>query len=222
MRATLRQFPTSPCGAMVRKLLHYKGIEFEAVDVDVVASKEQLLAAGGLMTPELKLPNGETLSDSERIALRLEELYPDPAILPPDHRGIQIALARYINGLESEFLRFALPDVAAYFRRLGGEHESTFRQIMDQYSGAGFCERAENERDATTVHAAHLLEPFEAALVGKAFLMGRVGLADFALYGQLQYLAISGELKIPAQFPNLRTFHGRIDRISGLLDDLEV
>ncbi len=202
---------------MVGKLLHYKGIEFDAVDVDIVASKEQLLGSVDLLVTELTLDDGETIAESERIALRLEELYPEPTILAPDQRGIQIALARYINSIEDEFCRLALPDVIAWFRRLGAEYEAVYRQITDRYSGAGFCERAENERGA--MHAIHLLGPFETALEGKAFLMGRIGLADFALYGELHWLAISGELKLPGRFPNLRAFHGRIDRISASLED---
>jgi len=204
---------------MLGKLLHYKGIEFDAIDVDIVASKEQLLspAAPELLVPELTLNDGEKIAASERIVLRLEELYPEPTILPPDQRGIQIALARYINSIEDEFWRLALPDVFAWFRRLGAEYEAAYRQITDRYSGAGFCERAENERG--TMHTIHLLGPFETALEGKAFLMGRIGLADFALYGELHSLAISGELKLPGKFPNLHAFHGRIDRISASLDD---
>src|SRR5258708_38231258 len=82
MKATLHQFPTSPLYAQVRQLLHYKGVEFETVEVDYLERKELLLASGGLMTPALTLPGGETIADAERIALRLEELYTEPTILP--------------------------------------------------------------------------------------------------------------------------------------------
>jgi glutathione S-transferase len=221
MSAKLRQFPTSACGAMVRKLLHYKGLEFDVDDVDILASKEQLLTSVELFIPQVTLTDGETIAASERIALRLEELYPEPTILAPDQRGIQIALERYIqNDAGTVLLRLAIPGLVAYFRRLGAEHEAAFRQIVDENFGAGFCARAEGERDAITAHAAHLLEPFEDALAGKAFLMGRIGLADFALYGQLYSLALSGELNLPREFPNLRAFHGRIDRISASLEDV--
>ncbi|SRR5579875_281583 len=223
MSAKLRQFPTSACGAMVRKLLHYKGIEFETVDLDVAASEAQLAVSGVPFVAELTLPNGETIAAAERIALRLEELYPEPTIMPPDQRGLQIALERYIqNDVATELLRLAIPDLVAYFRRLSAEHEAAFRQIVDETLGVGFCTQAEGERDAITERAANLLEPFEEALAGKAFLMGRIGLADFALYGQLYTLAVSGELKLPREFPNLRAFHGRIDRISASLDDLRI
>ena len=51
------------------------------------------------------------------------------------------------------------------------------------------------------------------------FLTGRIGLADFALYGQLYYLAFTGELKIPAEMKNLRAFFGRVERISSVVED---
>src|SRR5579872_5898042 len=137
MRATLYQFPTSPLGAKILKLLHYKGVEFETVAVDCLERKEQLLAAGGLMTPELKLPNGETLSDSEQIALRLEELYPEPTILPPDQRGLHLALQRYIDlDLGDALCRAALSDELAYFRRLSAKHEACFRLLRERKYGA--------------------------------------------------------------------------------------
>ncbi|HUY19821.1 MAG TPA: glutathione S-transferase family protein [Candidatus Binataceae bacterium] len=221
MPATLYQFPTSPLCAALRQILHYKGVEFEAVEVDYLERKELLLAAGGLLEPTLALPDGETVSGSEGIALRLDELYPEPTILPPELRGIHIALARYIDhDLEDALCRLALPDELACLRRLGAEHEAFFRLIRERKFGPGFCDRMAHEHPANLARAGVLLAPFEEALAGKAFILGRIGLCDFALYGQLHYLAISGQLKIPDQFPNLRAFYGRVDRISSTLDDL--
>ena len=223
MKATLHQLPTSPLCAQVRQLLHYKGVEFEAIEIDYLERKEVLLASGGPITPTLTLPGGETITGSERIALRLEELYPEPTILPPDLRGLHLALARYIDlEIEDALLRLALPDELAFFRQRGAEHEAFFRLIRERKFGPGFCDRMERESAANLAHPCALLAPFEEALFGKGFILGRIGLCDFALYGQLNYLAISGQLKIPPQFPNLRAFHGRIDRISSTLDDLGV
>ena len=74
-------------------------------------------------------------------------------------------------------------------------------------------ERAQNWERART-----MLAPLDDALADKAFLLGRIGLADFALYGQLWYLGFTGELKIPDEFANLRAFFGRVDRISATLE----
>ncbi len=62
--------------------------------------------------------------------------------------------------------------------------------------------------------AAAILAPFEEQLGAGAFLTSRIGLADFALYGQLYNLGFTGALKLPASMPNLHAFYGRMDRIS--------
>ncbi|HTW89289.1 MAG TPA: glutathione S-transferase family protein [Candidatus Binataceae bacterium] len=220
MPVTLHQFPTSPGCATVRQILQYKGVEFVTVDADYLERKESLTAPDGLTAPTLTLSDSETITGSERIALRLEELYPEPTILPPDLRGLHIALARYIDlEIEDALLRLGLADELVYFRRLGAGHEAVLRMIRERKFGIGFCDRIGHESAANLARACAVLAPFEETLLGKAFILGRIGLGDFALYGQLHYLAISGELKIPHQFPNLRAFHGRIDRISSTLDD---
>jgi len=78
----LYQFATSPFCAKVRKILDYKGLDYETVEVDYVERKELVLASGQLMVPALTLDRGETLVDSNRSALVLEEHYPEPTIFP--------------------------------------------------------------------------------------------------------------------------------------------
>jgi glutathione S-transferase len=93
------------------------------------------------------------------------------------------------------------------------------RFIRDRKYGARFCERMERERETNFIRVREVLEPFEMALEHGAFLLGGAGLADFALYGQLHFLALTGTLKIPLELPRLREFYGRVDRISAVLDD---
>lgn len=232
MKATLYQFATSPFCSKVRKILDYKGLAYELVEVDYVERKELIAASGQIMVPALRLEgmgNGdgggrvEVIVDSERIAARLEEICPEPTILPPQWRGLHLALARYIDGeVEDALFRAALPDEAAYFARQGADRLAFFRLIRERKYGAGFCERMEREREANFARVREVLAPFEQALEHGAFLLGRVGLADFALYGQLQLLALSGALKVPHEFARLREFHARIDRISSALEEAGV
>ena len=79
--------------------------------------------------------------------------------------------------------------------------------------GARFEVHIEKGRGLHGDHA----KPFEAQLEERPFLTGRIGLADFCLYGQLYYFAFTGELKIPAEMKNLIAFFGRVDRISSRL-----
>jgi glutathione S-transferase len=217
MKARLFQFHTSPFCAKVRKILDYKGVDYEIVEVDYLERNELLTASGQIMVPALTMENGETVVDSERIALRLEELYPEPTIFPPGLRGLHLALSRYIDStVEDALFRVAVPDELEYFRRQGAEREAMWRLIRERKYGDGFVDRMGGEHEANWKIATAVLAPFEEQLgagVG-AFLTSRIGLADFSLYGQLYLAALAGELKLPESMPNLRAFYGRMDRIS--------
>ncbi len=215
MKLKLYQFISSPYCAKVRKILEFKGADFEVVELDFLERKELLLASGELTVPALSVDSTETIVDSDRIAVHLEQLYPEPTILPPAWRGLHIAMARYIDSaLGDPLLRLAAPDELRHYGRQGPDRAAFWRLMREQRYGSGFCERMEREAESNWERARELLGPFEEALGERAFLFGRIGLADFALYGQLHCLAFTGELKIPEGFPNLRSFFRRVDRIS--------
>jgi glutathione S-transferase len=215
MAAKLYQFLTSPFCAKVRKVLDFKDVDYEIVEVDYLERKELLLASGQLMVPVLALASGETIVDSARIVRRLEELYPEPTILPPSWSGMHQVLADYIDTqLEDPLFRASIPDKVAFVRRQGRDREALWRMVRDQKYGAGFVDQMIAKHGAQQSGARQALLPFEQALAERAFLLGRIGLADFALYGQLYSLAFTGELKISGELRNLRMFFGRMDRIS--------
>jgi glutathione S-transferase len=220
MAAKLYQFLGSPFCAKVRKLLAFKGVEFEVVEVDYLERKELLLASGQLTVPAVTLDNGETIVDSARIAMRLEELYPEPTIFPAGWRGMHVALADYIdNHLEEKVYPLALADELAYYSKQGADRGALWRFIRERKFGKGFVDRTIADQSANWERFRNALAPFEEQLGNVPFLTGRIGLADFALYGQLFYLAFTGELKIPAEMKNLRAFFGRVDRISSVVEE---
>ena len=215
MAAKLYQFLTSPFCAKVRKVLDFKDVDHEIVEVDYLERKELLLASGQLMVPVLALASGETIVDSARIVRRLEELYPEPTVLPPSWSGLHQMLADYIDTqLEDALFKASIPDKVAFFRRQGRDREALWRMVRERKYGAGFVDQMITEHGAQQSRAHQALLPFEQALSDRAFLLGRIGLADFALYGQLYSLAFTGELKISAELRNLRMFFGRMYRIS--------
>jgi len=219
MTARLFQFIGSPYCAKVRKILDFKGIDFEAVEVDYLERKELLAATNQLTVPALTLENGETIVDSARIASRLEELFPEPTILPSRWRGMHRVLAGYIDTELAEVLfRWNIPDKAAHWRERGRDREALWRFTRERKYGAGFIDRMIEERPANLALAVEALTPFEEAIGDNSFLFGRIGLADFALYGQLYYFAFTGELKIPTEFTNLRAYFSRINRISSRVE----
>ena len=216
---TLYQFATSPFCAKVRKILDFKGLDYHVVEVDYLERKELILASGQLMVPALTLETGETVVDSDRIAARLDELYPEPTLFPPEWRGIHLALARYFDGeFEDALFRAALPDEIAHYARQGRDREAFYRLIRERKYGAGFCDEVVGNHASHWTRAHELLAALDDTLRERAFLLGRIGYADFALYGQLSYLAISGVLKIPGEMTSLRAYYGRVDRITAALD----
>ena len=215
MAAKLYQFLSSPFCAKVRKVLDFKNVDYEIVEIDYLERKELLIASGQLMVPVLALASGETIADSARIVRRLEELYPEPTVLPPSWSGMHQVLADYIDTqLEDALFGASIPDKVAFFRRQGRDREALWRMVRERKYGAGFVDKTITEHDAQQTRARQALLPFEQALSDRAFLLGRIGLADFALYGQLYSLAFTGELKISVELHNLRMFFGRMDRIS--------
>ena len=219
MAAKLYQFLGSPFCAKVRKLLAFKGVEFEVVEVDYLERKELVLASGQATVPALTLESGETIVDSARIAMRLEELFPEPTIFPAGWRGIHIALADYIdNNLEDAVYAVALADELAHYSKQGADRAALWRLIRERKYGTGFVDRTIANRDANWERARSALAPFEDQLARSPFLTGRIGLADFALYGQLFYFAFTGEMKIPADLKNLRAFFDRVDRITAAIE----
>jgi glutathione S-transferase len=220
MAAKLYQFLGSPFCAKVRKLLAFKGVEFEVIEVDYLERKELLVASGQITVPAVTLDNGETIVDSARIATRLEELYSEPTIFPAGWRGMHVVLADFIdNHLEESVYPVALADELAYYSKQGPDRGALWRFIRERKFGRGFVDRTIADHKASWDRFRSALTPFEEQLGNAPFLTGRIGLADFALYGQLYYLAFTGELKIPSDMKNLRAFFGRIDRITSTIDE---
>ncbi|HKF30450.1 MAG TPA: glutathione S-transferase N-terminal domain-containing protein, partial [Candidatus Binataceae bacterium] len=60
MAAKLYQFLTSPFCAKVRKVLDFKDVDYEIVEVDYLERKELLITSEQLMVPVLTLASGET------------------------------------------------------------------------------------------------------------------------------------------------------------------
>jgi glutathione S-transferase len=219
MNPRLFQLYPDPQCAKVRKLLEFKGIAFDVVELNYLDRQELLDASGQIEVPALELPQGEVAAGPQWIVTRLEAMFPDPPVLPPRSRGLHVTLTRYFDsGLSEVLMRAAMPDLLEFYGRQGEQTLAFFRMVQEGRHGAGFCDRTAREREANLEQARELLAPLDEALNEKAFLLGRVGLADFALYGQLWYLGFTGENRIPREFSNLREFYDRINRLSSAIE----
>jgi glutathione S-transferase len=215
MNARLFQFYPSALCAKIRKVLEFKGVTYDVAEVDYVNRAELLAATGQDKVPAIVFEDGEVVVDSDWIVTRLEALFPEPTLLPPATRGLHIVLTRYFESGVRDVLRsLAMPDLLEFYRSKGDQQLASFRLRQDKKFGAGFCDRAAAEAESNLQETIEALAPLDEALSDKAFLLGRMGLADFALHGQLWRLAFTGELKLPVSLPNLREFFGRMDRLS--------
>jgi glutathione S-transferase len=84
-QATLYTLPGSHPGIAVALMLDHKGIEYERVDLMPVISKAALRALGfpGVTVPAVRF-SGRKLQGSVEIARGLDELVPEPPLLPAD------------------------------------------------------------------------------------------------------------------------------------------
>jgi glutathione S-transferase len=90
MRATLFVLPGSHPSMAARLMLEAKGIEYRRIDLVYVLAKGILRVAGfpGVTVPALRI-DGRRVQGSRAIARALEEIRPDPPLLPtePDRRA---------------------------------------------------------------------------------------------------------------------------------------
>jgi glutathione S-transferase len=168
--------------------------------------------------PAIIFADGESVVGEPAIIARLEAEYPEPTVLPPSHAGLHQILARYFAGeLGTAVLRTAMPELLEHYRAKGPRALARYVRWVEQRSGAGFCQSALEETESNRSMVRQLLAPLESELQGRAFLLDRIGLADFALYGQLRSFACDGTLKLPGDFPALREHFLRVDRITAHL-----
>jgi glutathione S-transferase len=191
----------SPFNWKVRFVLAEKGIPYEGI---VPLNKTEDPAFAKLnpyrLTPVLQVEDGRTLYESTVICEYLEDVHPEPALLPKE--PFERARMRLLEDTTDQYLYAALRDLrAAQF-----EYQPPFliRKPMGQVDHAAL------EAARTKVHT-HL-ERLEAELEGKTWFGGtQFTLADItlapALTGTLELL---GVLPDPKRYPNLAAWRARI------------
>lgn len=208
----------SPLCAKVRKVLEFKGIDHTVVEVDPLDREELLKMTGHASVPVLRM-DGETIAESTAIALHLERRQPQPTILPAGSVGLHIGLTRYFEGeLAASIALAILPDLMERYRKRGRACLQRFRQLIERDHGEGYCERTVADLALNLARLDEDLAPLDETLGTRGFLLNRIGLADFSLYGQLRMLALSGERRISPRLAGLWAFYERMDRITSALE----
>lgn len=223
----LYQFPTSPFAEKVRRILHFKGLAFDIVNVPrAEVQRFSHISASG------KFPaidhDGAAVQDSTAIAHHIEQHFPDPPLIPQGSRDA--ALAHVIEDWADESLYFY-----ELVMRLGWRHNAVhaapaFAATMPGLSNEEVLERLGQGVEAITrpqglgrktpeeivadVHR-HLLS-LDAMLRGHEWLVGSaLSLADIAVTSQLRALLGAEEVvRIAETLPAVTDWEERVSRLA--------
>jgi glutathione S-transferase len=195
-RIVFYDWPYSPFCMKVRAILDYKGLAYERVNP--LAARRTLQRRGTGKVPAVEI-DGVFVTDSTEIAHALDERFPDPPLMPSDPRewGLCQAIEEwadeglYFLGLYYRwFDRAGRAEIPAKFgTSLKGRLVYRFylKRILGQLWAQGTLrkgpEHVARDLDRNLDAAQRLLAPGPYLLGDQPFL------CDFALWGQLAYLA---------------------------------
>lgn len=226
MTAILYQYNLSPFCDKVRRALRLKGIPFRTVEITLLDTLRGKLKE---LSPAAKLPvleiNGERLTDSTDIIRRLDELYPEPRLIPSNPK--EQALVHFLEDWADEslyfqemHLRFTLPHNAVRWVGEAAAHDNPVMQRIAQKVMPLAMRRTTEAQGIGRKPLGVILRDLERHLAmlgqwldGRTWLAGdRITLADLAVYAQLDCIAGSTEgYQVLVQHPGVRAWMDRVD-----------
>ena len=207
------QKPSHYC-EKARAILRYKQILFELVNVPEGDHHEVIEASGQDYVPYLWLSDGKGVT-WPHIADWAEKTKHKPTIYPGENPKETQARSRIIehwahNVVEDRVWNYVLPDLPKIF------HDPQERWIFVELQEAkrGSIEILRLRRNELLAGVIEICKLSQDMLGAQDFLLGpHPSLADFALFGALHPLKVSGN-RIPAQFALLRDWHDRIHALT--------
>lgn len=207
----------SPYCWRTRLALAHKGLAFEGVPWRFT-DKAIIAFSGGTRVPVL-VDGDKVVTDSWRIALHLEQAYPDRPSLFGGGRGQ--AHVRFINswadGLGAPISRCVLADIAAV---LAPQDQAYFRESREARFGATL-EAVVAERETSGVAAVRAaLAPVRFLLSEQPWLGGDApDYADYILLGHLQWARCVSRFELLAPDDPVAAWHRRgLALFDGLLE----
>lgn len=221
----LHHYPTSPFAEKIRLVLGFKQLAYRSVHIPPIMPKPDVLAlTGGYRKTPLLQIGADIYCDTALICDVLEHRQPQPALYPPQHKGMARILAQWADtslfwaamahamqprGLSDMF--GALPPEAA---KAFGEDRRAMGQNMTRLRPA----------DAAAALKSYLRR-LSDSLDTQAYLVDAVpGVADFSAYHPLWFVrtrtpSMAGVLEA---FPSVLSWmdrmaaigHGQADRLS--------
>jgi glutathione S-transferase len=184
----------SPYCWRVKMALRHKGLEFETIPWRF--TETEAIAFAGSRTVPVLVDGGQALADSWRIALYLDEAYPQrPALF----EGKQsLALTEFfanwaVRALHPAVLKVVVLDV---FARIHEKDKPYFRASREKRFGMALEQYAADGKGALAALRG-ALEPVRAPLVQHAFISGNgPGYADYILFGPFQWARAMSPIRL--------------------------
>ena len=202
----------SPFGQRVHLALGHKGLAADRIVAVRFVDKEAIAFAKSQTVPVLV--DGDTVvADSWRIALHLEDTYPDRPSLFGGDAGR--ALARYFNNwcglwLTPEIAGFILFDMLAH---LDGEDRAYIRRTREPRFGP--LDRLNETREAKLPAFRKALDPLRLTVKQNGNLHGATpGMADFMVASAFHWAAQASDFALLASDDPLYSWSQRINGIS--------
>lgn len=207
--------PFSPHCWKAVMALHHKGLAFEERPLAFTAIPA--VENGFSKTVPILRDGTELVSDSFRIALYLEEAYPEQPSLFGGPGGV--AAARLVEGYSQHVVHTAITRIALVdiHDMLAPADQAYFRRSREERLGRSFEDIAAG-RDAAIAALPTALQPLRHMLAFQPFVGGATPLfGDYILFGALQWLRITtGSIHLPPEDPVSLWFERCLDLHQGV------
>jgi glutathione S-transferase len=204
----------SPYCWRVRMALAHKGLGVETIPWRY-SDKDKIAFSGQGLVPVL-VDGERVVTDSWKIALYLDETYPEPALFADrQHRGEAFFVKSWTEKtLHPAIARIILLDV---YYLLHPNDRAYFRQTREQRYGVTL-ENFVADKEKNIAALRKLVEPLRAGLAEYPFLAGeRPGFTDYIVFGAFQWAKkASTAALLESDDPVVEW----IDRLRGMYSDL--
>ncbi len=203
-RPKLFSMPISHWCVSADRMLAFKGVQVETVDVPYHDRRELIAATGQDYVPTL-LWDGKPVMWHE-IPDFLEEKKPEPTLYPYGNKGLATAIEQWSHAIvEEKVWRYVVTKVPPV---LHDDHERWVFEEM-QVKARGPWHVLEMRREEFRKDMLAELARINAMVEGRDWILGKPSLADFGVYGSISPLFTIGE-RVPKEFPQLTAWAKRI------------
>jgi glutathione S-transferase len=203
----------SPFCWRTRMALAHKGLDVVTVPWRFT-EKEEIAFSGQGRVPVI-VDGERTVHDSWKIALYLDEAYPDRPTLFPEGHGV----ARFVNSWADTvqlpgLIRLVVADIEAH---LHPKDKGYFRQTREKRLGTTL-EEAQADREARVKDFRNLLEPVRTTVSAQPYLSGEApAYPDYIVFGAFQWARSVSDFRLLAPDDPVAGWRGRmLDLFDGL------